>query len=1010
MNPVGSRAAEPDGLDAGRVVQVLTTRRAGPGRRGSGYQVSGHAVLTAAHVVSEAVSVRLRFFTEDGGTTELPAEPVWADEAMDIAVLEIARESTGESARDAGAGEASAGGPGRDEVPPVRFAGITRPVECEAVGFPRFRLRLDTASADRDDPPWYRDSHHARGTTTPLSYLRAGSLEISVAPPEYDPEPGRSPWEGMSGAAVWSGGYVIGVVSEHHRFDGLGRFAASQVKRWYRLAPDRIGVLSDLIGLPADAGRLPRLPLPSPPRPPETPEPDEAPEVQEAAGKLARDVYEQWRREGQWQQVGDRFPLAVRFGCTERNVFDHWANIRRAPFGTVSEPLPLDGRLDRIVEVYESVPSRRLVVLGEAGSGKTVLTLRFVLDRLRARAAGDRMPVIFGLGAWDPATTSLDDWLCGQLVRDYPFLEAPAGHGGNLAGLLLDEDRILPVLDGFDEIASGLHGAALRALNRTTMPLLLTSRPAEYSRAVEDNSVLSEAAVIELADLTVDDYAEYLHRGSRPVREGGEDSTAWDPVLTRLRNEPDGPGAANVAKVLATPLMVALARTVYGGTPGHRPSELLDVGKFASPEALQDHLLAAFIPAVYDPTPTGRGTSRRRRRHPERVQRWLGYLAAHLHELDTRDLAWWELGTTMRLSSRMLVVGFLAALAFGVTTGIGNVPVDLVATEHGLGFALGRGLMVGLLHGLLVGLVFGFVYGFVSGGAPREPSRVRLQLFGGTRQSRARFVRRSLLGLGFGVLVALALVLVDRCVVAPLGFDDGLDGGLVGAILFPLELGLGAGLVLGIMAWLEAPIEIRSAVSASDLLSTNRKNVVFHMLVWMLVIGLPAGLGFGLLSGPVGGLMPGPVRGLLAGLVFGIEAAFGGGLGYGLSFTAWGQWVALARMWLPLTGRLPWAVIAFLDDAHRRGVLRQAGAVYQFRHARLQDHLTQVSQPHHASRRSGSAGRAGRAGPEHTGNCPGPEERLESGNTRQSRTDGAHGGTTHGGAKWLPGAGWEGQG
>jgi hypothetical protein len=29
----------------------------------------------------------------------------------------------------------------------------------------------------------------------------------------------------------------------------------------------------------------------------------------------------------------------------------------------------------------------------------------------------------------------------------------------------------------------------------------------------------------------------------------------------------------------------------------------------------------------------------------------------------------------------------------------------------------------------------------------------------------------------------------------------------------------------------------------------------------------------------------------------------------------------------------------FLADTHRRAVLRQAGAAYQFRHARLQDNL-----------------------------------------------------------------------
>lgn len=51
------------------------------------------------------------------------------------------------------------------------------------------------------------------------------------------------------------------------------------------------------------------------------------------------------------------------------------------------------------------------------------------------------------------------------------------------------------------------------------------------------------------------------------------------------------------------------------------------------------------------------------------------------------------------------------------------------------------------------------------------------------------------------------------------------------------------------------------------------------------------------------------------------------------------QWVVLARIWLPLTGRLPWAVMTFLDDAYERDILRQTGAVYQFRHALLQDHL-----------------------------------------------------------------------
>jgi hypothetical protein len=54
--------------------------------------------------------------------------------------------------------------------------------------------------------------------------------------------------------------------------------------------------------------------------------------------------------------------------------------------------------------------------------------------------------------------------------------------------------------------------------------------------------------------------------------------------------------------------------------------------------------------------------------------------------------------------------------------------------------------------------------------------------------------------------------------------------------------------------------------------------------------------------------------------------------------TAWVGFV-LARPWLALRRGLPWRLMRFLEDAHQRGILRQAGAVYQFRHGKLQDYL-----------------------------------------------------------------------
>lgn len=127
---------------------------------------------------------------------------------------------------------------------------------------------------------------------------------------------------------------------------------------------------------------------------------------------------------------------------------------------------------------------------------------------------------------------------------------------------------------------------------------------------------------------------------------------------------------------------------------------------------------------------------------------------------------------------------------------------------------------------------------------------------------------------------------------------------------------------------------MKAAASCADLLRSNRANVISHLLVWALLLGLVAGL--------VGSITADPISSLQLGLAFGIEGAFGAGIGYGLCLTAWGPWVALARIWLPLTGQLPWRLVAFLEDACERGALRHVGAVYQFRHGRLQDHLTGV--------------------------------------------------------------------
>lgn len=62
------------------------------------------------------------------------------------------------------------------------------------------------------------------------------------------------------------------------------------------------------------------------------------------------------------------------------------------------------------------------------------------------------------------------------------------------------------------------------------------------------------------------------------------------------------------------------------------------------------------------------------------------------------------------------------------------------------------------------------------------------------------------------------------------------------------------------------------------------------------------------------------------------------------STSAW-WWYTMTRWWLAARGRLPWRLMSFLDDAHRRGVLRQSGAVYRFRYRGLQEYLADQRTP-----------------------------------------------------------------
>ena len=654
---------------------------------------------------------------------------------------------------------------------------------------------------------------------------------------------------------------------------------------------------------------------------------DRAAPPAEAADRLAQAVRSQWRREEGRRRVWEPSPLPVRWRLAPRGVTDHAADTQTGTAVTT-------GRLDDVVRVYRRLPYGRLVVLGRPGSGKTVLTLRLVLDLLAARADTDPVPVVFSLGSWDPTEVELEDWLIDRLVRDYAGLDATGPDRKSLAAALVETGRVLPVLDGFDEIADGLHHAALDELNATAMPLVLTSRTGQYEAAAAKTRPLVGAAGIELLDLSPDDLADHLSHTAR--------KDTWTPVLDELRADPRTDAGDAVAAALSTPLMVSLARGMYGTSPGRDPAELLDPSRFGSPEAIEAHLLADYTLAVYRrPAHDGH----RRRWEPEDAERWLGYLARHLTELGTPDLDWWRVGETLGRRTRVLAVVLVSGLVIGL--------VEAVAEAVRIGVGPAEGLALALVAGLLIGPLAGSTFGVVNWAVGRylpaalEPSRVRVRIPPVAGATLAKSTSRLWWGLVIGLVFGVVFAVVRKFPLGMAGFEDGFANWtllvLFDAVVFGPLFALGGGITMVLTTWLETPLDTRSAVSPLDLLARSRANTAFRVLVVVPVLGLVIGVGSGLAFGLTRVLLTGTgfdVRwDAASGISIGLVAGLGCGIGYALSATAWGRWMTLARVWLPLTGRLPWAVTAFLDDAHRRGVLRQSGAAYQFRHARLQEHL-----------------------------------------------------------------------
>ncbi|WP_433789074.1 NACHT domain-containing protein [Actinoplanes sp. CA-252034] len=605
--------------------------------------------------------------------------------------------------------------------------------------------------------------------------------------------------------------------------------------------------------------------------------------VDDAAAELAELVSRQWSHEARVRGLAQPSPLRLRWASTGREVAASAADVL-GPGWTAGRPtrLKLHGDVTQVAAALRRLPARRLVVIGAPGAGKTSLAVLLVRELLAVHETGEAVPVLLSLSMWRPEEQSLDEWLVEQISGAYPRLGSEEHFGADAVRRLLASGRIIPVLDGLDEVARDQIPLAVTRLNNylsEDRPVVVTCRAAEYQEIIgQVGAVLARAAVVELEPVSHAEAAAYL-----PAGQGEPGRRRWDPVTRHLAENPD----SAVAQAFSTPLMVHLARVVYR-EPGTSPSDLLG---FTDREALEDHLLRGYVPALYA---EHREEDSVRRRYPQvKAERWLAFLAGHLNRTRARELTWWQLVDAVPFGvGRQAIAGvvLVAVLVQGVVLRGGGDRWALLLT-----------LVVSLLVGPLIGALMGLADG--------RPTRVRLRP--------RSFLNGFAVGSGFAICASpLILVWVVRA--------DSVGGALLLAVGAIGVLCLIGGILTGTIAFLVDGIGATADVNrpAGSLKSLRQDRAVF------LTTTAAAILSVALLTLPAATLawtIYGTVA-ITLGTVIGVTSGAG---------SAWLRFM-YARTWLAVRGLAPWRILDFLDDAHDRGILRRVGPAYQFRHARLQ--------------------------------------------------------------------------
>lgn len=540
----------------------------------------------------------------------------------------------------------------------------------------------------------------------------------------------------------------------------------------------------------------------------------------------------------------------------------------------------------RIIQLYDKADGD-LLTLGEPGAGKTTVLLELARELLdRAEDDEDHwIPVVFNLPSWADKRQPLQAWLIEELHNKDQVARKTAVEW-------IENDQILPLLDGLDEVDEQQRLACLQAINtykqeHNLVPLVVSSRYTEYL-ALNTHLKLQKAILIE--PLMMQQVETYFQRVKKKNVESVQMAVQKEVILQEL---------------VKTPLMLDILTAAYEDASSQQITDL----------TLQDR--ASIRKYVFDAY-VARMLERRQASTLYKAQQvkdclsWLAQrlMASHQTEFYIERMQPDWLSETQQRRLNLIVILLFKLIVI-----------------------VGAGIEGWRSFGPLGGLAYAVVGWYLAKPELVEGAIVPAEIIQWPWKNMriVEFASSLFSGLAIGLRVVLfifVLSFLSICLFLVRG-----SGPLFGSDI-PLSFLLAATLMITVgsailfllqSGWSSRIFDDRRGMSPNQGIKLSGRNSIIAGLIF----GLISGLTFSFTLSPVDGV----ICGLMIGLVMGL---FNGGVAYIKHF--------ILRYQLSRAGSVPWSFQHLLNYAVDHILLYKRGNGYIFIHRLLLEYFVDQNQ------------------------------------------------------------------